>query len=29
MAEEGEIVIDRTGGEVVTDISGGEEEPGD
>ncbi|PSP49519.1 glycine/betaine ABC transporter [Halobacteriales archaeon QH_7_69_31] len=29
MAEEGEIVIDRTGGEVVTDITAGEEEPGD
>jgi len=29
MAEEGEIVIDRAGGEVVTDISAGEEEPGD
>jgi choline/glycine/proline betaine transport protein len=29
MAEEGEIVIDRAGGEVVTDISPGEEEPGD
>jgi choline/glycine/proline betaine transport protein len=29
MAEEGELVIDRAGGEVVTDISAGEEEPGD
>jgi choline/glycine/proline betaine transport protein len=29
MAEEGELVIDRAGGEVVTDISPGEEEPGD
>ena len=29
MAEEGEVVIDRAGGEVVTDISASEEEPGD
>ena len=29
MAEEGEVVIDRAGGEVVTDITAGEEEPGD
>jgi len=29
MAEEGELVIDRAGGEVVTDITSGEEEPGD
>jgi len=29
MAEEGEIVIDSAGGEVVTDISSSEEEPGD
>jgi choline/glycine/proline betaine transport protein len=29
MAEEGELVIERAGGEVVTDISPGEEEPGD
>ena len=29
MAEEGELVIDRAGGEVVTDITSSEEEPGD
>jgi len=29
MAEEGEVVIDTEGGEVITDISSGEEEPGD
>jgi choline/glycine/proline betaine transport protein len=29
MAEEGEIAIDREGGEVVTDISRADEEPGD
>ncbi len=29
MAEEGEVVVDREGGEIVTDISSGEEEPGD
>jgi len=29
MAEEGEVVIEREGGEVVTDITSGEGEPGD
>ena len=29
MAEEGEVVIDTEGGEIVTDITSGEEEPGD
>jgi choline-glycine betaine transporter len=30
MADEGEVVVDTEGGEIVTDISGGgEEEPGD
>ncbi|PSP28123.1 glycine/betaine ABC transporter, partial [Halobacteriales archaeon QH_2_65_14] len=29
MAEEGEVVVEREGGEIVTDITGGEEEPGD
>jgi len=29
MAEEGEVVVEREGGEVITDISSGEEEPSD
>jgi choline/glycine/proline betaine transport protein len=29
MADEGEVVIDTEGGEIVTDITSGEEEPGD